>query len=180
MKGDLDAARIALKATKYAGEKVVVINPTDYAPVRPLGQVTADMLKKLGMNVDLQETDWGTVVQRRYKKDSVENGGWSIFHTYGSASGMATPATSPFVRGLGETGFFGWWQNAKAEQLVQEWLDAPDEASQKRAITELGNLTIEQVATVPLGEFYLPMAYRRTLTGMLPGAAPYPWNVRPA
>jgi ABC-type transport system substrate-binding protein len=30
------------------------------------------MLKKIGINVDLQETDWGTVVQRRSSMELVE------------------------------------------------------------------------------------------------------------
>ena len=75
-----------LKEAGYAGQKVVVINPTDFPAIHPLGLVTADTLKKIGMNVELQETDWGTVVQRRASMEPVEKGGWSVFHTFSSSA----------------------------------------------------------------------------------------------
>jgi peptide/nickel transport system substrate-binding protein len=132
------------------------------------------------MNVDLQETDWGTVVQRRASREPIEKGGWSIFHTFGSAVAYATPATSSIVRGQGAAGWFGWWDSPKAEELTQAWLDAPDEASRKRFASELANLAMSEVATIPLGQWYGRTAFRRSITGVLPGVSPYPWNVRPA
>ena len=44
-------------------------------------QVARDTLIKLGLTVDYQAADWGTVVQRRASKEPVEKGGWSIFCT---------------------------------------------------------------------------------------------------
>jgi peptide/nickel transport system substrate-binding protein len=179
MKADLNAARAALKSANYNGEKVVIINPTDFPAIHPLGQVTADTLKKIGMNVDLVETDWGTVLQRRSSREPVEKGGWSIFHTFGSSPTYSTPATSPIVRGQGASGWFGWWTNARAEELTQNWLDAPDDATRKRVASDLANLAMSDVATIPLGQWYGKTAFRRSITGVLPGVSPYPWNVRP-
>jgi peptide/nickel transport system substrate-binding protein len=180
MKADLTAARAALTESGYAGQRVVVISPTDYPTIGALGQVTADMLKKLGMNVDLQETDWGTVVQRRASMEPVEKGGWSIFHTTGSAPGYSSPAVSPLVRGLGRTGWFGWWSSPKAEAMTQDWLAATDPAEQRRIALAINMLAMEEVATVPVGQFFLRTAFRRSITGIMPGLAPYPWTVRPA
>ncbi len=45
MRGDLDAARRMLKEAGYAGQKVVIISPSDYPQIGPLGQVTADRLR---------------------------------------------------------------------------------------------------------------------------------------
>jgi peptide/nickel transport system substrate-binding protein len=180
MKADPRAAAEALKAAGYSGQKVVIINPTDFPAIHPFGLVTADLLGRIGMNVELQETDWGTVLQRRATREAVYKGGWSIFHSFGPSSAYANPVISSLVRGQGKDGWFGWWENARAEELVQIWLDAPDEASQKRAATELANLTMSEVGTIPLGMWFGRTAYRRTITGVLPGAAPYPWNVRPA
>ncbi len=47
MQGDLDRARAALREAGYANQRVVVINPTDFR-IGPLGQVTADRLKRIG------------------------------------------------------------------------------------------------------------------------------------
>ena len=64
----LDRAKAALAASGYRGERVVIINPTDFPLIGPHGQVTADLLRRMGMNVDLAESDWGTVVQRRVRR----------------------------------------------------------------------------------------------------------------
>lgn len=178
MPQSLAAASEALKASGYAGEKCVIINPTDFPDIGPLGQVTADILKRIGMNVDLAETDWGTVVQRRSSREPVEKGGWSIFHTTGPAIGWGNPASSLLVRGQGAKGWFGWWNNTRAEELAEGWAMATDEAAQKASAVALGRLALEEVATVPLGQFTLTTAYRRSLTGMLPGSAPYPWGLK--
>ena len=79
--GDLEAAKKMIQEAGYNGQKAVIINPTDFPTIGPLGDITYDMLKKIGINVDLQATDWGSVVQRRASKEPVEKGGWSIFHT---------------------------------------------------------------------------------------------------
>jgi len=178
MPGSLDAARAALKAAGYAGQKVVVISPTDFPDIGPLGQVTADMLRQAGVNVDLQEMNGGSVVQRRTSREPIERGGWSIFHTTGSAVAYSNPAVSPLVRGQGAAGWFGWWSSPRAEALTEEWIYASDEAAQRRIALEIGRLAMEEVATIPLGQFFLRTAHRKEITGLLPGPLPYPWGVR--
>jgi peptide/nickel transport system substrate-binding protein len=180
MPQSLDKAKAALAASGYNGEKVVVINPTDFPDIGPLGQVTGGLLQRLGMNVQMADSDWGTVIQRRGSRESVDKGGWSIFHTTGPASGWSNPALSVLVRGQGAKGWFGWWENAGAEKLAEEWLYASDAAGQKKAAVALARLALEDVATIPLGQFVIRTAYRANLTGMLPGSAPYPWGLRRA
>jgi peptide/nickel transport system substrate-binding protein len=130
------------------------------------------------MNVDLQESDWGTVIQRRISREPVDKGGWSIFHTTGSSSTYASPAVSTLVRGQGGAGWFGWWTNPQAEEMVQDWADAPDPEARRRLAEAIGDLALEEVATIPLGMFFVRTAYRANLTGMLDGPSPYPWNLR--
>ena len=79
MTGDIDAARKALKAAGYAGEKVVILHPADAPTISPFGHVTYDYLRKLDMNVELQEMDWNTLAQRRTKAEPPDKGGWNIF-----------------------------------------------------------------------------------------------------
>jgi peptide/nickel transport system substrate-binding protein len=180
MKGDVAAAQAQLKASGYKGESTVVMNPTDVAVTKPLGEVAADLLKRIGMNVDLQETDWGTVAQRRSNHAPVGQGGWSLFCTSGSATNLATPATSVLVRGSGPDGWFGGWSDQQAVDLTQAWLDAPDQAERKRLASALAVLAMSQVATIPLGQFFDKTAFRRSITGVPQGVSPYPWGVRPA
>jgi peptide/nickel transport system substrate-binding protein len=74
-KGDIPNAMRDIAASGYGGEKIVIINPTDFATIAPFGDVTYDLFRKLGLNVEIAETDWGTVVQRRTNRESVEKGG---------------------------------------------------------------------------------------------------------
>ena len=180
MPGDKALAKTMLARSGYAGERVVIINPTDFPLIGPLGQVTADLLKQLGMTVDLQESDWGTVVQRRASRESVDKGGWSIFHTTGSASGWINPAVSQIVRGQGTKGWFGWWNGPEVETMVQEWLTAPDEATQTRIAQAIGATVMQETPTIPLGQFFIRTVFRKSITGMVAGPCPYPWNIRPA
>jgi peptide/nickel transport system substrate-binding protein len=180
MPGSLDAARAALREAGYSNGKVVIINPTDFPDIGPLGQVTGDALRRIGMNVEMAESDWGTVIQRRNSREPVERGGWSIFHTTGSSNTYGSPAMSPLIRGQGEAGWFGWWKSDRAEALTAEWIDAPDEASRARIAGEIGRLALDEVATIPLGQFTIRTAFRRNLTGLLEGSTPYPWNIRRA
>jgi peptide/nickel transport system substrate-binding protein len=85
----------------------------------PRGQVTADLLRRLGMNADLAESDRGTVVQRRARQEPVEQGGWGVFHTYSSSLAYLNPAVSSLVTGAGRSGWFGWYESPRMQELVQ-------------------------------------------------------------
>ena len=158
----------------------MVINPTDFPLIGPHGQVTADLLRRLGMNVDLAESDWGTVVQRRVRQEPVEQGGWSVFHTYGSSLAYLNPAVSSLVKGPGRSGWFGWYESPRMQELVQAWMDAPDAARQRSLADEINKLAQDDVATVPLGQFFIRTAHRRSVTGLVKGSMPYPWGARRA
>jgi peptide/nickel transport system substrate-binding protein len=180
MTGDLNAARRMLQAAGYANQKVVIITPTDFPVIGPLGHVTAETLAKIGMNIDLQEMDWGSVMQRRTNREALDKGGWSIFHTTGPAVTYSNPAVSTLTRGQGAKGWYGWWTSPAAEAMVQDWLATSDPAEQTRIAVAINNLALDEVATVPLGQFFLKTAFRKSITGVLQGIGPYPWNVRPA
>jgi peptide/nickel transport system substrate-binding protein len=178
--GDLAAARAMIKEAGYNGAKAVVINPTDFATIGPLGDITYDMLKKIGINAELQATDWGSVVQRRSSKESVEKGGWSIFHTWFTGGFIINPVVTAPFRGQGANGWFGWYDNPRVEQLTQDWLDAKDVDGRTKVAAAIQQENYEQVPTVTLGQFQIPTAYRKSVAGRLECNGPLFWNVRRA
>ncbi len=178
--GDLETAKKMIKEAGYNGAKAVIINPTDFATISPFGEITYDMFKKIGINAELQDTDWGTVVQRRATKEPVEKGGWSVFHTWFTGGFILNPVlTAPF-RGQGLAGWFGWYDNPKVEQLTQEWLDAKDDDSRKKIAAAIQVENYTQVPTITLGQFQIPTAYRKSLTGKLEYSGPLFWNIKRA
>lgn len=179
-KGDLQTARKMIEAAGYDGQKAVIINPTDFPTIGPLGDVTYDMFKKIGLNAELQATDWGSVVQRRAIKAPVEKGGWSVFHTWFTGGFILNPVVSAPFRGQGARGWFGWYDNPRIEQLTEDWLDAKDEAGRKAIAAAIQLENYSRVPTINLGQFQIPTAYRKTLTGKLEYTGPLFWNIKRA
>jgi peptide/nickel transport system substrate-binding protein len=66
------------------------------------------------------------------------------------------------------------------QERIQAWFDAPDAARQKALADEINKLAQDDVATIPLGQFRIRSAWRRSITGLAQGSMPYPWGVRPA
>ena len=178
MSGNLDAARKALKEAGYAGEKVVILNPADVPTIGPFGQVTYDLLRKMGMNVELQEMDWNTLAQRRTKTEPVDKGGWSIFHNWWLGTSFINPAINPLTRGLGAKGWAGSYSNPTIESLTGEWTQAPTDADRMKLAREIHRNAWDDVPTVVLGRFYILSAHHRRLTGLIESTSPYPWNLR--
>jgi peptide/nickel transport system substrate-binding protein len=170
----------ALKATGYAGEKVVVINAADSAAIAPLGLVTADRLRRAGLNVDLQDMDWGTLLQRRLSKAPSDQGGWSIYHSTWPSIAIANPVLNTTVRGEGAAGWPGWYESAEMERMTAEWLSATSDAERDQLMHNAHALAMREVPSLPLGIYFPKTAYRADLQGVLGGSVRYPWNVRRA
>ena len=175
---DWDGARKLVAESGYKNEKAVIISPTDYSHLQAFCQVTRELLIKLGVNVDYQSMDWGTVVQRRASKEPVDKGGWSIFCTGWEGLNLNDPAVHYPVMGNGPAAWFGWPDNPGIEAQRSRWYEAPDAAAQKAATDEIQRLAFQDVPYVPLGQFFQPIAVRDTISGVLDSPFPIFWNVK--
>ena len=178
MQGDIGKARAMLQASGYNGEKVVLLNPTDLTTVGPLGDVTHDLLVKIGMNVEMMATDWGTVVQRRVSREPVEKGGWSIMHTWAPSTIRFTPVEHSQIRGLGPTAWFGWYKDEEIEVLTRRFVEASTQEERDTMVLEIHRRAFSMVPCIPLGTFQIRTAYRSNLQGVISATGPYFWNVR--
>jgi peptide/nickel transport system substrate-binding protein len=178
-KRDMAKVKAALAAAGYNGERAVVMVATDLPALQALGEVGADMLKQAGINVDVQSTDWGTVIQRRTSKAPVDKGGWSVFFTSFFGIDQFTPATHLGLRGNGEAGWFGWCNSPQLEALRDAWFAAPDMAAQKAIAVQIQEQAFQDVPYLPTGEYSQRTTYRKTLSGVLKGL-PLMWNIKKA
>ena len=167
--GNVEAARRALEAAGYNGEKVIALAPVDQPRIYAMALVGADLLKQIGFNVDVQSLDWGTVVQRRASKQPPDKGGWNVFFTFLVGAGSFNPATHLALRGNGDRAWFGWPNAPKLEQMRSDWFDAPDLATQQRICREMQLQAWQDVPFIPLGQYVQPVAYRHDLTDMRRG-----------
>ena len=176
MPADLTAAKRAIAESGYNGEKIVLLVPTDIHHHNAFGQVSGDLIRRLGMNLDFQAMDWGTMIQRITNKGPVEKGGWSLFHTAGSNVSMASPALNFFIRG--DKGWTGWYENAEVVKLTEEWRNtAPDEPLQP-LYDRIQRVLFDDPPFVPLGQYSTFTTYGRDISGVLQGIGSYPWNIR--
>jgi peptide/nickel transport system substrate-binding protein len=168
-KPDLAKLKDAVAKAGYNGEKVAFLGATDVARTSAICQVGADMLTKIGLNVDYISMDWGTVVQRTQRKQSIAEGGWSIFGLSWGGYDWYSPAGDAMLRGNGPNAWAGWPTLPKMESLRDQWLHAPDMPTQKALARDIQLQAFTDVPCLPLGLYYQPVAYRNDLTDMMKG-----------
>ena len=174
----LDAARTAMRGAGYTDQPMRLIGPTDILAPAALTQVAADLFRRLGFNMDLALSDWGTVIQRRASQEPVERGGWSALLTSFTSYDFLDPALHPLARGNGVQGWPGWPTLPRLEELRDAWFDAPDPAARKAICDDIQRVVIEEVAWVPVGGYLSMTALRRNLVDRVNGFAIF-WGLRP-
>jgi peptide/nickel transport system substrate-binding protein len=174
---DYAKAKADLAAAGYRGERVVLLAATDLPVLKAMSDVCADMLQKAGLNVDYQALDWGTVNQRRVKKEPVEQGGWSCFCTAWAGIDMINPAGQLALRANGAEAWIGWPDDPRLEALRQDWFVAPDLPAQQKVARDIQAEAFRFLPYLPLGQYLQATAYAKDLAGVLNGFALF-WNVR--
>ena len=166
---DFAALRKAVMAAGYGGEKVVFLGGADVPRITAIAQVGADMLSKIGLNVDYVALDWGTVVQRNQRQQPIAEGGWSVYGSMTGGLDWDNPACNPALRGNGRAASAGWPTSPKLEAIREAWLRAVDLPAQKALAAEMQRQAFIDVPTLPVGLYYQPVAYRNDLAQMMKG-----------
>lgn len=180
MKGPAELAKLqkALKAAGYKNERVVVLAAANYPTINAIAEVGADLLRRIGFNVDYQSLDWGAVVQRRASRKPVAEGGWNVFFTFLGGMGNVSPASDVAIRSDGN-GWFGWPTDPKMEKLRAAWFDAPTLAAQQKVCAEMQMQFFQNPSYAPLGMYFQPTCFRSDLVGV-PEGFPQFYRVRRA
>jgi peptide/nickel transport system substrate-binding protein len=173
----LDAAKKLLAESGYAGQPVTCLVAQDQPITKAQGDVTADLLKRLGMNVDFAAIDWGTVGARRAVKTPPGQGGWQMFHTWHSGADCINPAVAIGVRASGDKAWFGWPEVPAVEAEVTAWYEAKTLDEEKAAIGRLNKAALDGVVYAPTGFFLSYQAWRKNVSGVVKGPLPFFWGV---
>lgn len=174
---NMDAAKRLLSEAGYANQPVTCIVAQDQSITKAMGDVTADLLKRMGMNVDFIATDWGTTGQRRALKNPPGQGGWSMFHTWHAGADCVNPAAYNALRGTGDNAWFGWPTSAGTEAGVAEWFGATTPAAEKTAMDKINTAAMNDVVYAPTGFFLSYTSWRRNVSGIQKGPLPFFWGV---
>jgi peptide/nickel transport system substrate-binding protein len=176
-KRDFDKAKSLIAEAGYTGEKIVVLDAVDTPTAHAHGLVVFELLKKLGLNVELATSDWGTLVIRRASKKPVEEGGWSIFGTGWTGIETLDPAADLPLAANGSAAWFGWPRDDKLEALRTEWLKTSDSEARQEIAAKIQARAFETLPYIPTGQWSPVTAYRKNVKGVIIAPALFMWNV---
>ena len=175
---DREKAKALLKESGYNGEKVVLMQSTDIALLNAAALVTAQTLRSIGMNIEMQAMDWSTLTSRRAEKKAPADGGWNIFHTYSTGADVTSPVSNIGISGGGvERAWFGWPTDEVTEKLRDDYAREADPAKQKQIIETLQKRLFEVVPYGNYGQWFQPVVWRSNLSGVLISPVPFFWNI---
>jgi peptide/nickel transport system substrate-binding protein len=174
---DFAKAKQLVAEAGYKGEKIVVLDATDLPGPHNQALIVADLMKKLGLNVEIQAMDWGQLVTRRASMKPINEGGWNVFGTGWIGADMLDPILNQPLRCNGKKAWFGWPTDDAIEALRTDWIKASDLAERQAIARKIQARAFEVVPYIPTGQFTPKTAYRKTLTGVIPAPVILMWNV---
>ena len=177
---DIALAKRLVAESGYKGEPVVLLSASDRPVYSQISFVARDLFQKLGMTVDFQAMDWGTVVTRRTSKNPIDKGGWSAFITALDGVTVSNPGGNFALRGSGAKAWFGWPTDEKLEALRDAWFDATDVKSQKALAEQIQVQGLQTLPYIPLGQIFQPTAFRSDIKDIVKSMFPLFWGVRRA
>jgi len=168
-----ERARALLREAGYNNEPIVVLHARDSALIDPIALVAVDQMRRIGLNIDLQSTDWSTVAQRRTNRT-----GWNVVPLVWNGFDMPEPMVNPaFVYNCANV-YPGWWCDERQVPLLRAYSEEPDATRRRELATRLQVLAHEHVNVVLLGQFAGPGVYRADLRGVIDAGFPVLWNIR--
>jgi peptide/nickel transport system substrate-binding protein len=176
-KRDFDKAKKLIAEAGYKGEKIVVLDAVDTPTAHSHGLMVFQLLQRLGLNVELASSDWGSLVIRRALKKPIEEGGWSIFGTGWTGVETLDPSADLPLAANGGAAWFGWPEDEKLEALRAEWLKTPDSEARQEIAVKIQARAFETLPYIPTGQWSPVTAYRKNLKGVIIAPALFMWNV---
>lgn len=173
-------ARALMQEAGYKGETVVVLAATDLPELYQFSSILSQRLGEIGVAVDQQNMDFATLAARRANMadPATNRGGWSLFTTWRPRLTASGPIINSFLStSCDRKNFYGWPCDAELEALRLGYLDAVSDAQKRAVLDALVERFDKVLPYVPVGNFSRPLAYRRTVSGILDAPVLVLWNV---
>lgn len=172
-------ARQLLAEAGYRGEPLVLLGTTQLAPINAMTQVLARRLQDAGVTVEVQMTDFPTMLQRMHAQDRpIGQGGYHLFAYYAVGTSWFHPLMNLSLDlSCGTRNWAGYPCDPQGEALRQAFFAAPDDAARRAAFEALQRRAWEFIPYVPAGQFDVFSAYRPNISGILDTAFIAYWNI---
>jgi len=164
---DMARAQALLAESSYAGETVVILNPTDYATITPLGLVAQPMMEEIGFNTEMPALDWAAVTS-----NIGNTGTYSMFTAWSAHFDTGHP-----IMDINISGTIDWMiRDEELTDLQLDYVRAPDLATQMDIVREIQRQYYEKVPSVALGQFFPMVATTAALKTFEINALPFYTN----
>lgn len=173
-------ARALLAEAGYAGQPVVLLDPADQPIMHQMALVLHQLMREAGINVDLQATDWGTVVTRatRGDKPGPNSPGWHMHPTWAPGRVVGSPLTATQLRApCGLPNFVPNPCDPELDARRNAYFAATTPAAQRLAMDALQERFYEVMPYLLAGQFLAPKAWRANLVGVMNASEFVFWNV---
>ena len=68
-------------------------------------------------------------------------------------------------------------KSAAVEALYEQWLESPDDTARKALAREVQQQLAQDVPFIPMGQYFDPTVYRRSISNMTPGGLIRFWGL---
>ena len=161
---NMELARQLLAESDYAGETAVILNPTDYGTITPLGPVLKSVMQDIGYAVEMPALDWATVTSMFGNTDS-----YSLATDWYSHWCCGNPIQDHLISGTLD--FI-----IRDEDLINlqlEFVRETDAAKRFEIVEEIQTQRWRKVTSLSLGQFFPIVPHTSDLKGFEVKALPF-------
>ncbi|MEJ5022744.1 ABC transporter substrate-binding protein [Ochrobactrum vermis] len=164
---DPEKAKALLDEAGYDGTPIRILTSRQYEFHYKMAQVAQMYLEQAGFTVDLQVSDWATMIQRNKRPEL-----WDVFITHSPF--LPEPALN-FILSKSSG---GWWETPEKEAALDAFNRATSQEERVKLWGELQKLIFEQAPIIKIGDFSALSASSPKLADFNPSPWPYFWNVQ--
>ena len=157
-------ARRLLAESDYAGETAVILNPTDYGTITPLGPVLKSVMEEIGYEVEMPVMDWATVVSMFGHTDS-----YNLATDWHSHWCCGNPIQDHLISGT----FDFIIRDEELSDLRLEFAREADGRKRFRIMEEIQRQRWKKVTSLTLGQFFPILPHTSDLKGFEVKAIPF-------
>ena len=161
---NMELARQLLAESDYAGETAVILNPTDYGTITPLGPVLKSVMEEIGYAVEMPALSWATITSMFGNTSS-----YSAATSWYSLWCCGNPVQDYLISGT--QGYI-----IRDEDLINlqfEFVRETDAAKRFEIVEEIQTQRWRKVTALSLGQFFPIVPHTSDLKGFEVKAIPF-------
>ena len=163
---DLDKAKALLAESSYNGEKLVYLTTKDYDYFYTTALLAADMMRKIGIDVELQVVDNATLNDLRDQPDQ-----YSIF-----SCGLTAKDDPTQIAFIASDTWGGDYASEGKTELLNRLSTTPGDAERIAIWAEFGELLYEEVPVITFGERRNCVIAQNNVHNIFEGTRKFYWN----